>query len=271
MMGAGKKAEGEEDVYKMKFELLSKKGEKMSFLLKGTTPAYSNALRRIMLTEVPVMAIEYVEIKKNSSAMYDEILAHRLGLVALTTDLKSYELPKSQEDIDGRKATCTLELTLKAKGPNTVYASDFKSKDPKVKPVFPKTLIVKLLKDQEIELSAVAILGKGETHAKWSPGHVWYTYNFNLKVNNTGIEKYKDIYPPQVFDKKGNIDKELIIKHNLVDAVASLNEEIVKVEYKEDEHIFQLESWGQLDPKEIVEQSLSIFNDKLDEIDKLMK
>jgi len=42
----------------MKFEVLSKKGEKMSFLLKATTPAYSNALRRIMLTEVPVMAID---------------------------------------------------------------------------------------------------------------------------------------------------------------------------------------------------------------------
>ncbi|AJF61221.1 TPA: DNA-directed RNA polymerase subunit D [Candidatus Woesearchaeota archaeon] len=255
----------------MKFEVLSKKGEKMSFLLKATTPAYSNALRRIMLTEVPVMAIENVEIKQNSSAMYDEVLSHRLGLIVLTTDLKSYELPKSQEDVDGRKAKCTLELTLKAKGPKTVYASDLKSKDPKVKPVHPKTPIVKLLKDQEIELVAVAVLGKGEEHSKWCPGHVWYTYNFDIKINNNDIEKYRDLYPPQAFDKKGKLDKELIIKNNLVDAVGHVNEKVVKVEYKDTEHIFHLESWGQLEPKEIIVEAFNIFNDKLGELDKLMK
>jgi len=255
------------------FEVVSKSkdGNKMTFLIKNSSPAYSNALRRIMLTEVPVMAIEELEIKKNNSALYDEVLAHRLGLIPLTTDLSSYELPESEEDIEERKAKCTLLLTLKEKGPKTVYASDLKSKDPKVKPVFPKTPIVKLLKDQQLEFSAVAILGKGKHHAKFSSCHVWYNYNPKITINKKAdVSKFKDLYPAQIFNKKGQVEEKLILEHNLVDAVASLNEDFIKVEYDDTEYIFQLESWGQLDPKEIIVESLNIFNDKLDELKKAL-
>ena len=65
---------------------------KLSFIVKDTDPAFANALRRIMTEEVPVMAIEDIEIKDNSSILYDEMIAHRLGLIQLTTDLKSYTL-----------------------------------------------------------------------------------------------------------------------------------------------------------------------------------
>ncbi|MCM2325170.1 MAG: DNA-directed RNA polymerase subunit D [Candidatus Woesearchaeota archaeon] len=252
-------------------EMLSKKENKATFLLKKSSPAYSNALRRIMLTEVPVMAMEDIEIRKNSSAMYDEILTHRLGLIPLTTDLTSYELPKTQADIDEKKAVCTLELTLKEKGPKTVYASDLKSKDPKVKPVYPKMPIVKLLKDQELEIVATAVLGKGKDHAKWSPGHVWYNYSPKITIKKSkDLEKYKDMYPPQIFNKKGEIEEKLILDNNLVDAVANINPEIIKVEYDETEYIFNLESWGQLPPKEMISEALNILNAKLDELNKLI-
>ena len=255
------------------FEKISSKGNKMTFLIKKSSPAYSNALRRIMLTEVPVMAVEELEIKKNSSALYDEVLAHRIGLIPLTTDLESYELPEKKEDIDERKAKCTLQLTLKEKGPKTVYASDFKTADPKIKPVYPKMPIVKLLKNQEIELLAVAILGKGKDHAKWCPGHVWYNYSPKLKISKDKdlLKKNKDNYPPHIFNKKGEIDEKAILENNLVDAVAHVNEDLIKVEYDDTEYIFQLESWGQLSCKEIILKSLDVFNDKLDELNKLIK
>ncbi|MEM3374270.1 MAG: DNA-directed RNA polymerase subunit D [Candidatus Woesearchaeota archaeon] len=256
----------------MKIEILNEKDNKMSFLLKDSNPAYANALRRIMINEVPVMAIEEVEFKKNSSALYDEIIAHRLGLIPLTTDLRSYELPKSEDDIKERKAKCTLTLTLSEKGPKTVYASDLVSADPKVKPVYDKIPIVKLLKDQELELTAIAILGKGKEHSKWSGCHVWYNYNANLKINNKhpDFEKYKDMYPPQVFNKKGEIDEQLIYENNLIDAVAHVNEEIVKVNYNDKEFKFYVESWGQLKPREILNEALKIFDEKLDELSSLI-
>jgi DNA-directed RNA polymerase subunit D len=274
MMGAGKKAVKEVEESKMvSFEKISQKGDKMTFLIKKSSPAYSNALRRIMLTEVPVMAVEELEIVKNSSALYDEILAHRIGLMPLTTDLKSYELPETQSDIDERKAKCTLQLTLKEKGPKTVYASDFKTADPKVKPVYPKMPIVKLLKNQELEMIAVAVLGKGKDHAKFSPGHVWYTYKPKLKITNNKelIKKNIENYPPDIFNKKGEIDEKAILEKNLVDAVTHVNEDIIKVEYDDTEYVFQLETWGQLSCKEIILTSLDIFNKKIDELDKLIK
>jgi DNA-directed RNA polymerase subunit D len=271
MTDAGKKAEKEAGGSKLKLELVSKKDNRVTFLLKNSSVAYSNALRRIMLTEVAVMAIEDIEFRKNSSAMYDEVIAHRLGLTPLTTDLESYELPASEEDIKEKKAKCTVQLTLKEKGPKTVYASDLKSADPKIKPVYPKMVIAKLLKDQEIELIATAVLGKGKAHMKWSPGHVWYTYNPSLKIGKGDIEKFKDMYPPQIFNKKGEIDEALILENNLVDAVANINNDIIRVDYKDSEFVFHVESWGQIPAAQIVSEAVKIFDSKLEDLNSLLK
>ena len=76
-------------------EILRLKDEnKLSLIIKDTTPAFVNALRRIILDEVPTMAIEDVEFRKNNSILYDEMIAHRLGLLPLKTDLKSYTVPE---------------------------------------------------------------------------------------------------------------------------------------------------------------------------------
>ena len=93
------------------------------------------------------------------------------------------------------------------------------------------------------------------------------------KINNKSpdLEKYKDMYPPQIFNKKGEIEETLILENNLVDAVAHVNDNIVKVEYNDTEYVFHVESWGQLSIKEIVSQALNIFDSKLDEIEKLIK
>ena len=69
---------------------------KVSFIIKDTNAAFANALRRIIIEEVPTMAIEEVEFRKNNSILYDEIIAHRMGLITLKTDLKSYNLPENE-------------------------------------------------------------------------------------------------------------------------------------------------------------------------------
>lgn len=50
------------------------------FELKKTDASIANALRRIMLAEVPTLAVDMVEIHNNTTALNDEFIAHRLGI-----------------------------------------------------------------------------------------------------------------------------------------------------------------------------------------------
>ncbi len=247
-----------------------KKSGRVTFLLKNTNPAFANALRRTMIEAVPTMAIEEVEFAQNSGVLYDEVLAHRLGLIPLTTDLKGYDVRKPEEELSAKNS---VKLTLRAKGPCTVYAEDLKSKDPKIKPAFPKIPIVKLLKGQELELEATAVLGTGKEHVKFSPCLAWYTYKPKVSVNNNhkDFEKFKDKYPPQVFNN-GKIDAKLIEEHNLYEACDGVNDDIVKIEKDPTTFIFNIEPWGQLTPSEIVAAATDRFTELLEEFsDKLGK
>lgn len=250
-----------------------KKSGKFSFLLKNTNAAFANSIRRIIIDTVPTMAIEEVEFKKNNSVLYDEMLAHRLGLIPIKTDLKSYVLPAKCKCEGKGCARCTLKMILKAKGPGTVYASDIKSKDPKVKPVYPKTPIVKLLKGQELELEATAVLGEGKDHVKFSPGLVWFTKEPKITINNKQelIEKYKEKYPAKIFDKNGKINADLILENNLADACEGVCDELVKIEYNDKNFIFNIEPWGQLTPSEMVSNAAVLFTEMLDEFETKFK
>ena len=252
----------------MKLTKVKKEEGKVVFEINDLTPAYVNSLRRIFANEVPTMAIQNLEIRKNDSALYDEIIAHRMGLLVLKTDLKSYNLPEKGAE---PSAATHVEMVLKAKGPKTVYAEELKSKDPKIKPVHGKTPIVKLGEGQEIELVARACLGYGTEHSKWSTGLVSYYFKPKIEVNNNSkeLKDYINKYPKQVV-KDGKIDVKLINTPELIDACNGVNEDIVKISYerKHKDFVFTIESWGQLNPEEIVEKGIEVYNNKLGEFEK---
>jgi DNA-directed RNA polymerase subunit D len=258
----------------MNIQLLdkSKDGMKMSFSIRGTTAAFMNTLRRAMLEEVPTMAIEDVEFSKNSSVLYDEMIAHRLGLIPLKTDLKSYELVGSYKEVSELSAKQKVTFTLKAKGPGIVLASELESSDKSVAPAFMDMPITKLTKGQVLELEATAILGKGKTHSKWSPGHVYYSNEAKITVNNDEklLDQMKEKYPPQIFDKSGKIDRNLINTPELVDACDGVSK-LIEIERKEDSFIFVVESFGQLPPKAMVLEAVKQVSDQLDGITELIK
>ncbi|MBS3125016.1 DNA-directed RNA polymerase subunit D [Candidatus Woesearchaeota archaeon] len=238
-----------------------KKSGRVTFRLENTTPAFANSLRRLMMESVPTMAIEEVEFAKNDGALYDEILAHRLGLLPLTTDLKDYDLKKVEDELNAKNS---VKLTLKAKGPCMVYAEDLKSKDPAIKPVHGKTPLVKLLKGQELEFEATAVLGTAKEHVKFAPCLAWYVYEPKIAVNNNhkDFDKFKDKFPPQIF-ANGKIDAKLIEKHNLYEACDGVHDGIVHFEKDPTTFIFTIEPWGQLAPHEILASALDTFGDLL--------
>lgn len=161
----------------MKLTKTKGKGLFLQLDFKDVPDWYVNTIRRLVMSEVPVMAIESVELNRNDGVLYDEMVAHRLGLVPLTTDLGSYVLPTKEERESGEYlAQSSCKLTLEVKGPCVVLAKDLVSTDPKVKPVYPDMPITKLLEGQELRLIATAVLGLGRDHAKWSAGHAHFKH-----------------------------------------------------------------------------------------------
>jgi DNA-directed RNA polymerase subunit D len=249
---------------------------KASFLIKGTNAFFVNTIRRLITEEVPVMAIEDIEFRDNSSALYDEIIAHRLGLLPLSTDLKSYNQIEECTCEGKGCAKCQLKMILKAKGAATVYASEIKSKDPKVKPIYPKTPIVKLLKGQRLELEATAQLGKGKDHSKFTPALAYYQnypiIEFKSKITNP--EQVVASCPVNVFELKKDeiaIIKDNHLKCHLCQACVDASKGAVQVTPSETEFIFNIESWGQLAPRDILKEAVKILTNKLDDFNKELK
>ena len=81
-----------------------------AFSLVGVDASMANAFRRILLAEIPTLAIEDVFVMDNTSIIQDEVLAHRLGLIPLTGGqeglkrLKEFRKPPPKDDFAARAA-----------------------------------------------------------------------------------------------------------------------------------------------------------------------
>jgi DNA-directed RNA polymerase I and III subunit RPAC1 len=73
------------DKFKKNFRIQIHKNDQFdaTFSLIGIDASIANAFRRILLAEIPTLAIETVYITNNTSVVQDEVLASRLGLIPL--------------------------------------------------------------------------------------------------------------------------------------------------------------------------------------------
>jgi DNA-directed RNA polymerase subunit D len=176
----------------MKVKITKKGKDRIEFILEGASVPFANALRRTMISGVPVLAIEWVDITENSSAVFDEIIAQRLGLIPLVFDPSKFNF---QEDCKCRGKGCPLcqvVFALEKQGPGTVYSGDMKSSNRGVKPSDPRFPIAELLGNQKIKLEAVARLGTGKEHAKFQAANAAFQNypEFRGKDINTQPDKF---------------------------------------------------------------------------------
>jgi DNA-directed RNA polymerase subunit D len=204
----------------MKLEMLESAENAMRFVVDGAPPSAVNALRRTLLSDVPKLAIETVEFHlgnivddrgkeyESVTPLFDEIIAHRLGLIPIPTDLGIY-VPRKNCKCGGEGCTmCTIMYKIDKRGPCTVYSGDLiPLGDPKLAPRDDLIPIVKLSDKQGILAYAIAELGSGKDHAKWSPCHgVGYKYHPEIEVNAkkvTDARAIVDSCPTKVFDESG--------------------------------------------------------------------
>ncbi|MBN1924013.1 MAG: DNA-directed RNA polymerase subunit D [Nanoarchaeota archaeon] len=253
----------------MKAEVLSNKDDKLIVNITGANFETVNSIRRSCLNNVPTMAVEDVQIYSNNSALYDEILAHRLGLIPLTTDLKTYVKQADCKCKGAGCARCTVEFALEAKGPCVVYSRDLITKDKAVKPVFDEMPIVKLFEGQEIKLTAKAVLNTGTYHSKHAPCMAYYQFYPNIKV----LKKKKaldDVCPRGVF-KDGEVTKESMLKCNLCGACTEAMPESVEIKTSDDKIMLTVESWGQLSALDVYNTAINDNISDLEEFNKQLK
>tara|TARA_Y100000310_G_C20587106_1_gene766019 strand:- start:612 stop:1373 length:762 start_codon:yes stop_codon:yes gene_type:complete len=244
-----------------------KKQNKLVFVLKNSEEVFANTIRRLVISEVPTLAVEDVEIKDNSSTLYDEMIALRLGLSPIKTDLKSYSFKQECKCEGEGCARCELKLTLKGSKKGYVLATDAKSNDPRCDFVYPMP-IVKLIAKQKIELQMTAILGRGKEHAKWSSGWAYYCGWPEFKTSSTS--NLNECTKTGALEAKGtSLNVKNIQKWNgATEQICENNG--VKVDYSETDLVFNLESWGQLSCKEVLNQTSDILINKAEEFEKLI-
>jgi len=234
-------------------EKINKKDNQIVFTAE-IEESLANAIRRY-LTQIPILAIDEVEISKNDSPLYDETIAHRIGLIPLKMDKSINE-----------KTVSKLKLNVKKEG--MVYSSELTGN---VKVVYPHIPITSLKKDQELEIIAITKLGKGSDHSKFSPGLMFYRNVLEIIMDKKFCEEVKRVCPNIKIKEKGDT---IIILDNEKREVCDVCEGICeknggKIEIKPlKELIITLESFGQLSVGEILKKSIDVLKKDLAEVSK---
>ncbi len=174
----------------MEVEILKKDDITIELNVSDVSPQFMNLLRRCLITRVPILAIDDLIIIENSSVMYDEMLAHRVGLIPLKTDILSLK----EDTIAYFRCEVSAE-----EGDRIVYSKDLISSDPNVVPAYDNIPIVKLAKGQKVHFEAIARVKEGYVHARFQPvsacayKQLEDGKSFIFKFDSTGVSEPEKI------------------------------------------------------------------------------
>ena len=244
----------------MEVEVLENKGNAAKFVLKNFNVSLANAIRRTIINGVKTLAIEDVMVYKNTSSMYDEVLAARLGLILIKTPVELKDKGK-------------FSFKLKEMGPKAVHASDLIPSDKDVTPAAPGMLIINLSEGESLDLEAETVWGNGEAHTKFTPAHVFYHFYPKITIPDSkvkGASKIASLCPVDILD--GEKDTLSVKKGKLSDCTLCkacedyAGSDVINVSSDTNKIVFDIESWGQLGIKDIMLETMSTLEGEVSEI-----
>jgi DNA-directed RNA polymerase subunit D len=254
----------------MKIHVLNKTENELKFLLEDSNPQFANALRRIMISEIPILAIDSADFSINESVLYNEVIAHRLGLIPLVFDSKKFHFKDEHED--GKTCSmCEVIFVINKKGPVMVYSKDMKSSDPDVKPLYDDIPIVELFDDQSLKLEASASLGLAKNHARYQAAISHYKYfpivKLKEKLDNT--DEVMKVCPKnalKIDGEKVSVSLDCDICKECVKIAKPKG--LLEIGGDSTKFIFNVESISSLKPEEIVLSAVDILKEKVKDFGK---
>jgi DNA-directed RNA polymerase subunit D len=236
-------------------EFIERGDREARILVRGADPALANGIRRAMVADIPTFSIDTVRFIENSSVMFDEQIALRLGLVPLTTDLTEFER--------GDEVTLALDVT----GPATAYSGDLESADEYVTPADENVPIIELKEGQRLELEAEAVLDVGREHAKHQGG-VAVGYRHLQRINVEGDAGEFDDAEPEILRGVIETDEgELLptkeFDHDLTNRYPGKE---VSVEDVPGAFVFHVETDGSMSAEELLLQAVDSLGERASEL-----
>ncbi|AKA47747.1 DNA-directed RNA polymerase subunit D [uncultured archaeon] len=241
------------------------------FSVDGISPSIANALRRTLVNDIPKLAIENVQfhhgqirdtegnVYDSSLPLFDEVVAHRLGLIPFKTDLKMNF--RDECSCEGKGCPlCTVTYSINKLGPSEVLSSDLQAVDnPDLVASDPNIPIVKLSEKQAMLVSAEAILGRAKEHAKWqATSGVSYKYHREFTVDKEIFEQWeliKNSCPDAVLkeDKKSITFTDDVPHRQIVQLFEAKGVRIVEDDTR---FVFKFETDGSLNALEVLDYAL---------------
>lgn len=287
MTEEGQKVEEEEGEFKMKVNVLKMEDYYAQVEFKDVNYSFVNSIRRSLVSMVPCLALHEIDFHMGSlgsyvdeesgdereyesiSAMFNEIVAHRIGMLPVPTDEKTIEAFGDSIDDDTKQPD--IMYSLHKQGPCTVYSGDLEPVSGDTSLVIPETNVplVKLAEGQAILVYAKAKIGNAQKHTKWQCAVAPRFYQApTINVSSgKGSKAIFDIIDKKNFKKKG---KSHVID-NPVEAHEALRKleqlwndkeakEAMEVSTKKDHFIFEFETNGAMKAKLALEQALKALD-----------
>ncbi|KAG8931513.1 DNA-directed RNA polymerase core subunit rpc40 [Tulasnella sp. 418] len=268
--------------------------------LIGVDASIANAIRRILIAELPTVAIENVYVWNNTSVIHDEVLAHRLGLIPLAVDPRQLHDRGSEDPTDHDTLVFKLDVACKHRPKvsktetdpeklyinSSVYSRDLVwvpqgdqeerfSKYPP-KPANGNILLAKLRPGQTLDMELHAQRGIGNTHAKWSPVA---TASYRLlphiilrqPIPSELCDKFQSCFAKGVVEvrQKPNGEKEAAIvnprKETMSREVYRHREfdGMVELTRIRDFFLFSIESTGAYPPEDLFPEAVKLMRSKI--------